>query len=486
MAAFLLVSCGDNNDISDIHYDIQVAGNANDHFLNIRLTFTGDKSGETWINAPSTWADQKDLHKTISLLKIENSTKLYKTKSTNNYLVKHANKEIVTIYYSYKPVKSTDNVFMPALLSSNNLHLVGSTFLLIPQVFNGVNTNIKFTWKVPSGWKLVSSLGEGVALDQNNARFEDINKALFVGGKIRIIDTVVADKALKVALSGSWSFSDYEFVNNAKNILYEARNLFKDHSAPNFLISLNQRADVNNISQGVALANSVAMMVSSASSLKSTIAPLLSHELVHTWIGGKLCNHECSCKGTFAWFEEGFTEYFSWIVNLRTQVWSPTDYVNNYINDYSKYNNPEICTAPNQKIEEKFWECPKLQRLPYLRGALLARRWDAVIRESSANNLRLIDMIHALLAKDSEKKRSTTIDLIDETGQQFAQYDFKQSIQKFIINGEKFSPVATDLNDCAYLIDWRRNSNLLPNFPNFSSASTPQNFYSARCLAYIN
>jgi len=419
--------------------------------LAISVSFTSKNTDYAWVKLPSSWANQNDLLSKVSRIEVEAPARLINTEYNDKILIAHGTKTEVKFRYTFIPGPKlpVNNAFFPPLINQESLHLIGALFLAIPLIFSG-DVGCKFHWEVPDSWDFASSFGLGTDLISSHVNYEFLSKSLFVGGLMRVHHAEVSGQAIKIIMKDKWSFVDEEFISMVKKIIYESQQLFGALDTPYFLVNIMKNNTNNNSVHGVALTNGFSVMASSKSNLQEHFGPVMAHEYIHNWNGGKITNHDSTGEGGYAWFIEGFTEYFSWIVNLRAGIWSPKDFVNNYNQTLYEYNNSLVNTAPNDKIEKGFWRSHELMRLPYIRGALIARRWDALMRNTKKGHL--IDLMRALIANMTESTFGLTRQLIESEAKKIIDYDFGSDMQKYAIEGQKIPVDAHDLGPCMSMV----------------------------------
>ena len=100
----------------------------------------------------------------------------------------------------------------------------------------------------------------------------------------------------------------------------------------------------------------------------------------------------------FAWFSEGFTEYFSWQNQLRCGFIDSTFYANQITDRYFQqfWQSPNA-GQPNTWIADHFWDQQEARLLPYQRGFVMAFYLNQLIEGHSKGKRHLSDAMQKIL-----------------------------------------------------------------------------------------
>lgn len=485
-------ACKSGDRPPELNYSITLQLHSSAPTLDISLNFRRPtESTSTFVVLPSTWAGSANLRASIKNLKVSEPAWFVPTTQANQILVYHGRGEQVKLRYQFEPTASMtdDQSFIPVKLDEHSLHLIGSAFLLIPFFGTATEVPVEFEWHLPEQWKLASSHGVGTKVQTESAKLYELMETFFVGGpNLRIYETEIQGRAVNYAIQDRWIFSDEDYISQSSRIIETARDLFEDHEFPYFLVNLAgfQQARRAEVYEGVALTNGVSMRMSERADLKAQAGPLVSHECTHSWIGHKIVS-AYSNKGTFAWFDEGFTEYFSWIVNVRSGLWTYHDYVEHFNQNMWDYHDSDVCSTPNSGIEQNFWSCKKTQRLPYLRGAMIARRWDNIMRNQSGTRLRLVDVMKKLIDFSEHGQKRIKTETVGATAREMVSHDFDADIQEYIEDGRVIRPGTRELGPCVNGAPYAFNAfgNPLPRIRFRADHDNWQKDHEG-CLAWIN
>lgn len=115
-------------------------------------------------------------------------------------------------------------------------------------------------------------------------------------------------------LYGEFEGKDDATASSLKEIIYTQRSFFNDYEFPYYAISLTQGGDLCNWGE-TGLSNSfIAFLPQSIN--RTQYYPFFAHEHLHTWIGGKIHNNDP--EELNYWWSEGFTDYYSMVLSLRS------------------------------------------------------------------------------------------------------------------------------------------------------------------------
>lgn len=155
-----------------------------------------------------------------------------------------------------------------------------------------------------------------------------------------------------------------------------------------------------------------------------------------------------------AWFIEGFTEYYTALLNYRTQTLKPEEVlreINRLLNDY--YTSPFRNMKQNE-FEEKRWSDPSIQQLAYQRGMLLALHWDDKIRKKTQGEYCLDDVMRNLLHSIQQTQTPLSQKLIEDAVVKYLDFEEVQmDICHYIIEGETL-PIPHSIFDDLYILEW--------------------------------
>lgn len=334
-----------------------------------------------------------------------------------------------------------DEAFFPPMLQNEYLHLVGGQFLIYPNLSKEQFMNVSIDWSLPEIWQIATSFGVQQTKQFFQATSKELYNGLFVLGNFRLIRS--ADLNVFYALRDKWQFSEQDLKKTVDSIIREQQKFFEDE-AEFTLVSLLQQKDS---SRGVALTNGFSMAFDRGCNLRQ-LAQLASHESLHRWIGGQISDEETGNEGVFAWFVEGFTDYYAKKFCVRADLLKVEEYVQEVNRTLLEFAQLSCHESPNEMIIKNFWQNLGIQKLPYLRGAVLAGNWNAEIQELSGGRYSLDDLMKSLRHEVWGKGRTLSNELIDEVGRTLVSKDFLSDISTYIDKGCTFAPHENSIGPC--------------------------------------
>jgi predicted metalloprotease with PDZ domain len=232
-----------------------------------------------------------------------------------------------------------------------------------------------------------------------------LQEALYVitapGSVLRFVTRPVAGGMLSFSLRGKWKFDDDAFADAARSLVLAHRNYFGDHDFPHFLIALSPNGHADGSFGGTAVHNAFSMHAAKSFDIKSEAFNfLIGHEHLHTWMPerfGSMGEDEARRY----WFSEGFTNFLTHRLLLKAGAFDLPRYAQ-WLNTetISRLASSPVATADNHRVASDFFKSQDIGRLPYLRGELLALRWDAMLRQSGKPSLPRV--LQTLLQKREE------------------------------------------------------------------------------------
>lgn len=423
--------------------------------LDIELHFAGNAGGWVELELPSRWANQERLYENIRDLRpLSAGTRLEDTAKPSIKIVRHIPNRPVQLRYrlvqNWKG-ELIQNTYLRPILQKDYFQMVGVNFLVHPVWDNDKPLTLQLEWaSVPTGWTLADSFGRFAAVRSVQTSLRKLFESLFIGGDFRLLQRRIDSQPVEVAIRGRWPFSDDQFADLAIRILKTERQLFKDNDFPQYLISVIPTEDKPGSLAGTGLTNAFAAYLAPGTKLEADLKQLLAHEMLHAWNPqkfGRLAQPEESMY----WFSEGFTDYYAREVLVRAGLMSFAEYtesVNRLLRDY--FASP-VRDAGNARIRKEFWSNTAMQKLPYLRGSLLALNWNAEILQSSRGRSSLDDVMRSLLAAARQQPGVLDSQRVSRAVEPFIGRDVMPDIGRFIESGTILKTRTDALGSCADL-----------------------------------
>lgn len=415
----------------ELHYRIRpVLG----HELEVQLTFHGNEQGETHIELPSSWAGNEDLFQQIH--SVSSSSRICPTERPDIWTISHEPNAQVSISYhvqSYDPEQFYRPVIQPSYF-----HFFGHGVFALP-IMEPLPIKVSIDWELPEGWNNANSHGvQQKHQDLELAAPFYLKHAIYVGGDIRLLRCGGKSAPIYIAMRGKWSFSDEQFIQLIETIFNTQREFWNDPQTKEHLITLFPSTG-NIFNTGMALPKSFALFYRDVSPHDGqewkTFVNRISHENFHTWNGNEMMPKLPG--GSMYWFQEGFTEYYAYVLNLRSGLITPQDFQHVIRQKMHSYYTSSERNATNQRVEEYFFsDNPDLRWLPYDQGFLLALRWDKKIKQATHGTQSLDDVMRGLLQTvRSDGNPIIGREQIEERVSSLTGEDAAQDVEKYIIQG---------------------------------------------------
>ncbi len=401
----------------------KIAGDA----IQVVTRFQATRGNYTEIAAEISWSGTSNDNEYADLQAFSDTGELMSLKRTGQkkWRLNTAIGQWYEIHYFIQPNNNANQASTQyrAILNKGVFHGAGRLFLLLPndKMNELLNVNIQWQEFERINWQTV----QAVAANPQKDKYEVISKSgllssVFMAGDFDLHEALTPYGIVRVAMQKSdWRFTDEEFSSLARKIVQSEREFFNVDINPDaepFLISLLEvDRNLNGISiSGTSLHNSFAMFASPKAQLmqtdfgeaNTTIGFVLAHEMMHQWIGTHLQTSE-KPEALGYWFTEGFTEYLSLqVLYQHNLIALPTyiDMLNGFIRNYwlSPHRN-----LSNRSVARNFWSDAGIQKIPYLRGFLIALSTDQSMRLRS--NLRLQGLLQKMLNQSDGMSTNTTI-----------------------------------------------------------------------------
>lgn len=141
---------------------------------------------------------------------------------------------------------------------------------------------------------------------------------MFAAGDFRIHRFQINRRPVVLAVRGKWTFSDQQAAASIKKVIGIVRDFFHDDDFPYFLVTLQPFEQDHHNNDGTAFRHAIWLYMARLDPF-STQLTQISHEAFHAWNirrMGKLAEAE----DTIAWFHEGFTQYYAYLLLFRAGV----------------------------------------------------------------------------------------------------------------------------------------------------------------------
>lgn len=387
-----------------ISYSIEPFYDVESFRLIVVLEFNGEKSGQTRLRLPNNYGSDRDWEGVKFLKALSNNTTIEETSEHDVKLLKYPPNTVVKICYQLEQVRQEEielgNHYM-ATIDRKYFHLLGETFFVYPDWDANSELTFRISWnKFPAKWNLANSFGVNQKYQEAKLPLWKFRHTIFTGGNFKLEKRMIHNSPVYIAMKGKYSFPSEQFVDMIQTILLEERTFWNDHNFPFFLITVFP-IDGDNDQGGTGRVNSFSLFLTEDRQIDYRMKRLLAHEVFHTWLGEKI--NLAGPESLLYWFSEGFSDYYARLLLLRAGLISLDDYVNEYNKVLNQYAKSPVRNEKNEKLADGFWNDGDLNKLPYMRGDILAHSINLAIMKNSGWKKNLDDMMHDLYKRSQEE-----------------------------------------------------------------------------------
>jgi predicted metalloprotease with PDZ domain len=394
--ALLLVSLGAlGAPRCDVHYQLAARWNDNPRRFDVTLTFDSGGRTTSHLRAADSWGGVANFEEALRNVRVIEPALSIQLETPKRWILRHlAEQRVVVTYQALSGVANVDDEspidhrdMYRNQLGKSYFRAFGHGLFLLPEEATPPGTRfcIDFT-NLPGHWDIISSLGAD--RDAKGATYatteghDAVRHSVFLGGDFRVVRRDIEGRPLYIAIRGQWSFEDAKFFDATASLIGAQRRFFNDFDYPHFVVSLTPNRVAQGSTGGTAVYNAFAMHASKDFTVPGrTFEYLIGHEHLHTWIPGRFGSQGSEMdEATHYWFSEGFTDYLTHRLLLTSGAWTLEDYAAGVNRAIERYLTSPVLSAPNTRIAKEFWSNREVGQLPYMRGELLALRWDAALR----------------------------------------------------------------------------------------------------------
>lgn len=376
-----------------------------DRMLDVKLEIPADKFDKTGFSL-SDWAGQNNYIENIYRLSAtgKNGDSLPLEKTGDRTWTVMNRRQAFDLTYTVVSQKdnfmgnNVRNHFHPTLLK-NYASLWGSSFLLYPDEKEIAALPVKLQIIPNEYGNIYSNFEKGAD------SFEDLSEFFFAAGDYRAVKKTVGGRNIQFILQGkNWKFTDEQFIDVVSRIIEAQVKYmgFYPASSETLLVTLNE--GTANSQGGTVVKNVVSVYPNPQNPLQNfDILKLISHEHFHNWNNSYLHEAAGKSEGYYKWLSEGFTEYYAGLTLYREGLISErefTSWLNDILLEYQL--NPVALTATADILAENYWKSNDYNRLPYVKGTLIALLTDLQIRQKNPGKKQIDDFMR-LMIKDTDK-----------------------------------------------------------------------------------
>jgi predicted metalloprotease with PDZ domain len=307
-------------------------------------------------------------------------------------------------------------------------HVIGWAAFARPKWSLATPISVSFK-DVPKPWGVASDL------ERAGGTLADVLQSVTVGGDFRVLKA----GELKVAIRGTWAFTDADFIKRLELIIVSHRRFWGDPPEAFLVTMLPLETKPNSMTVGGTNLESSFALFATTNAPDRRLVQGLTHEHLHNWIPRRLGMMPQENDGASYWFfSEGFTDFYMHRLLLRDGLRSVEETTQELNDVLWAYAFSPMRNAPNAKIGAEFWRDRTVQELPYQRGLLFAALADANVRRESGGVRDLDDVMLAMKATADAAGKGALPPVPDVfvTSMKVAGIDVADDIKRFIEDGE--------------------------------------------------
>lgn len=463
---FILDGCGagelpflsnEEQEILEPNYEFALTKIGGEPRLQVKFAFTMPRN-DIYLQLPSTFLRKDRLYDRIEHLAITSPNGLINSEPNHaNFKRLHSRKgERIQGRYYVKPEEldgQSDSFYAP-IIRTDYINFVGSMALVVPFVpkADGPSMPLDITWNLPENYEIYNSFGAKEHRQNIKSNFAEMWDAVYTAGphiRTQLLD--IRGRPVTIALEGHWSkIPDSQFIDVISKLLTTQRETWRDDDFPYFFVSflsLGAGCDTNRSFRfaGSAHKNSFRAYFPSDCHLTPEMRQLISHELMHQWIGKKVKMGQKPGHIDGKWLTEGWTDYFGRVLAYRAGVLSEHEYfqtLNKVLTDYQSSKERDVSLNNLvRRMYKRGYSSRQLEQVPYQQGEIMAIRLNQKIKESSNFTRSLDDVMRELLSEANKTgSKNFLVSEIENIVEDFAPGYFKNEFEKVSFGTQPLLP----------------------------------------------
>lgn len=419
--------------------------------MDVAVAFNGETDGETILDLPDAWGGEEDLWKALHDVRADGAEVRPGADGAHRVL-RHAPGARVIVRYRVAqetpgpPEAGRRNPYR-AIIQPTYFQLIGDAVVALPANANQRASAHLSIEGMPAGATFASD-SQHPALT-----VKGLSESVMVGGDFRVID---AGGGVRLAIRGTWPTTDADWRERVASIGAAQRAYWGAASEPYLVTILPVAGDPESTSAGgTGRADAFAFFATTNTSI-DVIARILGHEMMHTWIPGRIGGMPEHGEERDYWLSEGFTDWASWRVNVGSGAWTPEDFARAFNEALAAYDLSSVRTAPNTRIAEAFWSDADVQKLPYQRGLLIATLWDHRVRTATAGAQNFDDVLLRMQHLARRRPDVTAAQFLPETMRRVAGVEIGVDWTELVAEGRVVNLPPNIFAPCGRIVSERR------------------------------
>lgn len=389
----------------EINYVLSVITSGEHPLISVVCTYKPTDRAEAVVGLPSDGFGLGSLASSVLEFKGVNGTQVKPGKDAKERLVTPNSDGQVSLSYTISfDTRGEQTASYGPILTKHEMQVFACQVVLGVGEW-GTSKQFNFSFgNLPHGWTGYSSISPDSQEWSHTGSDVSLRPVVIGASESSKHTFLVEGKPVTLFLSSAFKSRAKSLQGQVEKIVRYQRDWFKDYETPYYLISINSRAD--NLA-GIRISNCFACFIK-PDSTDEEIMLLLSHEMCHNWIPGKISVSQPAEENfwDWGWFAEGVNDYFSQKLLLEAGIITRDRFVELINKDLKLIainpgRNDDESALANAVAAGRFGT--PYVKLFYYKGALIGAKWDALIKKNSDGAQSLDDAIKALYAQASEQ-----------------------------------------------------------------------------------
>ena len=440
----MVVGCGPKSDKST--GDLQYLLSFHNNHIHVKLNYRPVESDSSVFKyGEPMFGGQPDIIKGITAIKVPDGCKINFNKTSREISVFFKTARPVVIEYDIIDTHTTEHglrgeLFRP-MISENYLYCHGINLFLNPffrdSTIKAVQT---VAWEKLPAFRLFQSFDPGNdGTGTSHGEPGDFLYKLITGTPDMITEKMKIDGTVNYLVLRINKDSDYNkkaLTDYFEKYYAGIRRFWNDTTHQSYSLIVQPFLSIDHNMGGMSLGNGFAGKYSFK--IDTILSPdrilVLSHEIGHHWIGGKI---DTDIKDQ--WFGEGFNDYLTYYTLAMNGLMTPGEFEHGFNSILESHYSSKINSLPNDSVWKNYWKMGDYNKLPYRRGEIFAFYLDNQIRIMSKGKKNLHDLMLSLQAFCKNKKKGYQLsitDFIEVASGYVGKEKIQVEIERYIIKGK--------------------------------------------------
>jgi predicted metalloprotease with PDZ domain len=444
---FLLIvvaSCGQKSHkpAVDLKYLLSYYNNR----IHVELSYKPvEKDSTRFIYGEPMFGGQPDIIIGIRAIKVSEGSKFKFNQSAREISVIFKSADSVTIEYdiidTHTPEHGLRGELFRPMISENYFYCHGINLFLNPVFRDSTIMAIQtVSWQKLPGFKLFQSVdpeNDGTGISHGFPG--DFLYKLITGAPDMITEKTKIDGTvnyLVLRVNKEREFNVKSLTDYFQKYYSGIRRFWNDTTHQSYSLVVQPFLSIDHNIGGISLGNGFSGKYSFK--IDTILSPsrlmVLSHEIGHHWIGGKI-----DTDSKDQWFGEGFNDYLTYYTVAMTGLMTAAQFKQGFNSILESHYTSKINDMPNDSVWKNYWKMGDYNKLPYRRGEIFAFYLDNQIRIISNGKKDLHDLMLSLQEFCKNKKTGYLLsinDFIEVASGYVGKEKIKAEMEKYIINGE--------------------------------------------------